>query len=80
MLGLALDVLSKDQILKIRFLIPSLSIGVGSYSVSVAAHDITSHINGNYDWWDKAIMFEIVAPEEFKSVGVCYFPCYAKLY
>ncbi len=41
--------------------IPSLQLGPGSYSLTLALHSGASHVAGNYDWWDKAAVFQIVA-------------------
>lgn len=65
--------------LKANFIIPLLGIGPGSYSISVAVHDANSHVNGNYDWWDKAMIFEILEPSFACSSGVCYFPVHFEL-
>lgn len=41
--------------------LPSLRLGPGSYSLALALHSGASHVAGNYDWWDKAAVFQIVA-------------------
>ena len=56
-----------------EFRFASLPLGSGSYSITAALHSLDNHIAGNYDWWDRALVFEVLAqgPE---SVGVCRLP------
>jgi len=54
--------------------IPALNLGAGSYSVTVALHSDITHLEDNYDWWDAALVFEVVrGPESFFS-GVAQLP------
>jgi homopolymeric O-antigen transport system ATP-binding protein len=48
-----------------------LRIGRGSYSVSVALHTREAHVESNYDWWDRAIVFQIArgAGPDFSGVA-----------
>ncbi len=62
------------QKIEARFHIPSLNIGEGHYSIAVAAHDPQSHVVSNYDWWDKAAIFEVVHPADAMVEGLCYMP------
>ena len=56
-----------------EFRFASLPLGSGSYSITAALHSLDNHIAGNYDWWDRALVFEVLSqgPE---SVGVCRLP------
>ena len=63
-----------DETIKVMFQIPFLGIGAGSYSISIALHDPRSHIISNYDWWEKAIIFEVTQSPNDRVVGLCYFP------
>lgn len=56
------------------FQFPSLSLGEGSYSISVALHSGNSHINDNYDWWDRSLVFEVVSGSSPYAIGVCNMP------
>lgn len=56
------------------FCVPNLGIGAGSYSISIALHDPRSHIVSNYDWWEKAIIFEVVQSPNDLVIGLCHFP------
>jgi lipopolysaccharide transport system ATP-binding protein len=62
------------EVIKAIFRIPCLGIGAGSYSVSMALHDPRSHIVSNYDWWEKAVIFEVTQSPNDQVVGVCHFP------
>ncbi|WP_313304091.1 ABC transporter ATP-binding protein [Stutzerimonas balearica] len=44
--------------------IPALLLGPGSYSLTLALHSGASHVAGNYDWWDKAAVFQVVADNQ----------------
>jgi lipopolysaccharide transport system ATP-binding protein len=54
--------------------IPALNLGPGSYSVTVALHSDITHLEDNYDWWDKALVFEVVRGPEPIFVGVAQLP------
>ena len=58
----------------IDFIFPSLHLGAGSFSVTVALHSKESHISKNYDWWDRALVFEVLPGTAPISTGVCDFP------
>ena len=51
--------LKAGQQRSLHFDIHRLSLGPGSYSLSVAAHGADSHLSGNYDWWDHARTLEV---------------------
>ena len=55
----------------VEFSFPSLDLGLGSYSVTVALHAGDEHTRANFDWWDRALVFEVVRGDEPVSVGVC---------
>ncbi|MFA0046052.1 ABC transporter ATP-binding protein [Vibrio sp. 10N.261.51.F11] len=61
------NVLSGDLI-EISFLV-SLNLGVGSYSISIAAHSDETHLNKNYEWRDQAIVFNVVNSSKQTFVG-----------
>jgi lipopolysaccharide transport system ATP-binding protein len=54
--------------------IPALNLGPGSYSVTVALHSDVTHLEDNYDWWDQALVFEVVRGPETFFVGVTQLP------
>jgi len=59
---------------ELRWSIPALDIGPGSYHVSVALHSQMTHVENSYDWWDKALMFEVVRGVHPLFEGVCHLP------
>jgi lipopolysaccharide transport system ATP-binding protein len=56
------------------FDIERLCLGAGNYSLTVALHDATSHLVRNYDWWDQALVFQIIPANEPLRIGVCNLP------
>jgi lipopolysaccharide transport system ATP-binding protein len=52
----------------------SAYLGRGSYSVSVALHSSHSHVESNYDWWDRALVFQVLPGDLPYSVGVLDVP------
>ncbi len=59
---------------RVDFEIPALNLGPGSYSVTVALHSDVTHLEDNYDWWDKALVFEMVRGTETFFVGIAQLP------
>ncbi len=55
----------------VDFRMPSVGLGVGHYSVAVALHTGTVHIENNFDWWDQALIFQVVPGKHAPFVGVC---------
>ena len=56
-----------------------LSVGVGSYSVTVALHTEHAHVDANFDWWDRALLFEVVPGDGPGFTGVAALPVRASL-
>ncbi|MBW7901811.1 MAG: ABC transporter ATP-binding protein [Rhodocyclaceae bacterium] len=57
---------------KLRIRIPALNVGPGSYSLTLALHSGASHLQGNFDWWDNAEVFQVVPDSGRKHfLGVC---------
>lgn len=57
---------------KLRIHISELDIGPGSYSVALALHAGASHLQGNFDWWDNADVFQVVPNGSGRHfLGVC---------
>lgn len=59
-LGRPLRDLRAGSLLCCDFDVGALSLGTGSYSLSVALHRDMTHVSGNYDWWDRALMFQVL--------------------
>ncbi len=52
----------------------TLELGCGVYSISAAVHRGRTHLEGNYDWWDHALAFEVVSNGGPPFVGVAALP------
>lgn len=50
------------------------NIGVGSYSVAVALHTGDAHVVNNYQWRDRALVFNVVNKKMETFVGVAWLP------
>lgn len=57
--------------LDIDFHIPSLCLGTGSYSLTIALHSKDVHVAESYDWWDRALVFQVLPSSAPVSIGVC---------
>ncbi len=64
--------------LDVAFAFDALRLGVGSYSVTVALHAGADHTMANYDWWDRALVFQVAPGTTPYGVGVCAFPVQAR--
>ena len=66
--------LSPGRRLRAEFAFDALSLGVGTFSVTTALHARESHVAANYDWWDRALVFQVVPGNHPPAVGVCRLP------
>lgn len=57
-----------------NFNFAALNLGRGSFSVTVALHSRDAHIAANYDWWDRALVFQVFPGTAPQSIGVCDLP------
>jgi len=60
--------------LTVDFHIPALHLGVGHYSLTISLHSADTHLAENYDWWDRALVFQVVPGPQPCFIGVCYLP------
>lgn len=67
------DVVAGTRI-QARFSFANLYLGVGTYSVTVALHSRDAHVASNYDWWDQALVFQVVPGSLPRSIGVNAMP------
>ena len=49
-----------------------VNIGVGSYSVAIAAHSGDSHVINNYEWRDNALLFHVVNTSHKEFIGTAW--------
>ena len=69
----ALKSLSKEQLIEFSFEFDA-NIGPGSYSIAVALHTEDNHISKNYEWIDRAVIFNVVNIGKDEFVGSCWLP------
>lgn len=55
-----------------------LNLAVGSYALTVAIHAGAVHVEGNYDWWDEVVSFQVMPGGEPVFVGAAYLPSTAR--
>jgi lipopolysaccharide transport system ATP-binding protein len=56
-----------------------LRLGCGSYSVTLALHTERAHLDASFDWWDRALLFQVVPGEGPGFTGVAALPVRATL-
>ncbi len=49
-----------------------VNIGVGSYSVAIAAHSGDSHVINNYEWRDNALLFHVANASHKEFIGTAW--------
>jgi lipopolysaccharide transport system ATP-binding protein len=65
--------LESGEIFDAEFRLP-INLGPDHYTVTAALHAGRVHLEGNYDWWDHAVAFEVVPGPEPYFVGRAYLP------
>jgi len=73
MLGHRLELLAGASA-TVRFQM-TLDLSPGVYTMTVAAHTNTSHLENCQHWWDDAIEFEVAGYHGDPFSGVCRLPC-----
>jgi lipopolysaccharide transport system ATP-binding protein len=56
-----------------------LGVGCGTYSLTVALHTERAHLESNYDWWDRALVFGVVRGPGPEFSGVAALPVRASV-
>jgi lipopolysaccharide transport system ATP-binding protein len=51
-----------------------LNLGPGHYSISASIHRGAVHVDGNFDWWDRAVVFQVIPSGAYSFVGVAALP------
>ncbi len=62
--------ISAGAVFACEFEIGKLALGVGHFNVSIALHRDMTHVSGNYDWWDRAMTFEVLPGNGVHGIGV----------
>lgn len=57
----------------VTFVLP-LNLGVGNYSLTVAVHLHDTHLDGDYDWWDQCLIFQVIPSNSFSFIGLAALP------
>jgi lipopolysaccharide transport system ATP-binding protein len=50
------------------------NLGPGTYSIAVALHADDTHVGSNYEWRDRALMFNMINIDKDEFVGVAWIP------
>lgn len=58
----------------IDFQLPALALGPGHYSITLAAHASSDHLAGSYDWWERALVFQVLPAADIHTIGICHMP------
>jgi lipopolysaccharide transport system ATP-binding protein len=66
------------QAFTVNFEIPSLRLGLGHYSVSVALHTYDTHVENSFDWWDRALVLQVIPGDHPQFIGACHLTVTAK--
>jgi lipopolysaccharide transport system ATP-binding protein len=75
----ALGPVAPDELKSIDFYFPSLALGPGHYSVTLAAHASSEHLAGSYDWWERALVFQVMPVTGVHTIGICHMPVTCQL-
>jgi lipopolysaccharide transport system ATP-binding protein len=72
--GVSRKKLQAEEMVTFEFMFPAMNLGIGSYSLTTALHSNATHLQNNYDWWDRSLVFQVVPGETKLSIGVCNLP------
>ena len=73
-LGAAVPPLVPGRRYACEFAIASVALGYGHYSIAVALHESDSHLVRNHDWWDQALVFQVLRADEPYRIGIANLP------
>lgn len=72
-LGRKIENLKKGDWLELVFSFRA-AMGVGSYSIATGLHATDSHLGGNYEWRDLALVFNVANVSKETFVGMAWMP------
>jgi lipopolysaccharide transport system ATP-binding protein len=78
LLGIQPHRVEAGQPFRAEFRLP-LNLGVGTYTLTAALHAGRVHLQGNYDWWDQVVVFQVMPSKEPPFVGTAYLPVEARV-
>jgi len=73
-LATAVPPLPAGRSFKCDFEIDNLALGCGHYSLSVALHEGDNHLVESHEWWDQAVVFQVLRADEPYRIGVANLP------
>lgn len=62
--------IKKDETLVVTYLFDEFNLGPGKYTVTVAAHAGSTHVDECYHWLDRGAVFEVVAGSDHVFAGL----------
>jgi lipopolysaccharide transport system ATP-binding protein len=62
--------MAEGQQFTCEFQIERVSLGCGHYSIAIALHESDSHLVNNHDWWEHALVFQVLRADEPVRIGV----------
>lgn len=63
----------KGDLVEVVFKI-CLNIGIGNYSLTAAVHTHDTHLGKSFDWWDQALVFQVVPGKHYTFIGQAFLP------
>lgn len=57
-----------------EFALKALALGQGNYSIAIALHESDNHLVRNHDWWDQALVFQVLRGHEAHRIGIANLP------
>lgn len=72
-LGRPIERLKRGDWLELAFSFRA-ALGVGSYSIATGLHATESHLSGNYEWRDLALVFNVTNVNKETFVGMAWMP------
>jgi lipopolysaccharide transport system ATP-binding protein len=72
------DACRAGDLLEVSFAM-TLNLGSGHYAVTLAAHAFDSHVDSNYDWWDRCLIFHVLPGSGPVFIGVAALPITATI-
>ncbi len=73
-LNAAMASLAAGKRYRCEFAFDMLALGEGHYSIAIALHESDSHLIRNHDWWDRALVFQVLRANEPYRIGIANLP------
>jgi len=51
-----------------------MTVGPGTYSIAIGLHASATHVSGNYEWRDRALIFNVVNHDKEDFIGTAWIP------